>query len=95
MHVTKAKALHLQLLHSVFFFDNAYDGDGLKVEEVIKRGPFAVRKTDVTAGCIIEKIDGEPILKGKDYNYMLDGKAGKRVIVSVYNPTTKKRFDVW
>ena len=76
------------------FFDNAYDGDGLKVEEVIKRGPFAVRKTGVTAGCIIEKIDGEPILKGKDYNYLLDGKAGKRIIVSVYNPTNKKHFDV-
>lgn len=76
------------------FFDNTYDGDGLKVEEVIKRGPFAVRKTGVTAGCIIEKIDGEPILKGKDYNHMLDGKAGKRVIVSVYNPDGKKRFDV-
>lgn len=76
------------------FFDNTYDGDGLKVEEVIKRGPFAVRKTGVTAGCIIEKIDGEPILKGKDYNHMLDGKAGKRVIVSIYNPDGKKRFDV-
>ena len=76
------------------FFDNTYDGDGLKVEEVIKRGPFAVRKTGVTAGCIIEKIDGETILKGKDYNHMLDGKAGKRVIVSVYNPDGKKRFDV-
>ena len=76
------------------FFDNTYDGDGLKVEEVIKRGPFAVRKTGVTAGCIIEKIDGEPILKGKDYSHMLDGKAGKRVIVSVYNPDGKKRFDV-
>lgn len=76
------------------FFDNTYDGDGLKVEEVIKRGPFAVRKTGVTAGCIIEKIDGELILKGKDYNHMLDGKAGKRVIVSVYNPDSKKRFDV-
>ncbi len=76
------------------FFDNTYDGDGLKVEEVIKRGPFAVRKTGVTAGCIIEKIDGDPILKGKDYNHMLDGKAGKRVIVSVYNPDGKKRFDV-
>lgn len=76
------------------FFDNTYNGDGLKVEEVIKRGPFAVRKTGVTAGCIIEKIDGEPILKGKDYNHMLDGKAGKRVIVSVYNPDGKKRFDV-
>ena len=25
---------------------------------------------------------------------MLDGKAGKRIIVSVYNPTNKKHFDV-
>lgn len=53
-----------------------------------------MRNTGVTAGCIIEKIDGEPILKGKDYNYLLDGKAGKRVIVSVYNPANKKHFDV-
>lgn len=76
------------------FFDNAYEGDGLKVEEVIKRGPFAVKKTGVEAGCIIEKIDGEPILAGKDYNYMLDGKTNRPVRVSVYNPKTKKRFDV-
>ena len=76
------------------FYDDTYDGDGLKIEEVIKRGPFTVRNTGVTAGCIIEKIDGEPILKGKDYNYLLDGKAGKRVIVSVYNPANKKHFDV-
>ena len=76
------------------FFDNTYDGDGLKIEEVIKRGPFAVSKNGVTKGCIIEKIDGQPILKGKDYNYMLDGKAGKRIRVSVYNPEKKQRFDV-
>ena len=41
------------------FIDDKYDGDGLKIEEVIKRGPFAVKDTGVTAGCIIEKIDGE------------------------------------
>lgn len=29
------------------FFDNDYEGDGLKVEEVINRGPFAVRNTGV------------------------------------------------
>lgn len=76
------------------FFDETYDGDGLKVEEVIKRGPFAVKNTGVTKGCIIEKIDGEPILKDKDYYYMLDGKSGRNVRASVYNPATKKRFDV-
>ena len=30
-------------------------------------------------GCIIEKIDGEAIKAGKDYNALLDGKAGKTV----------------
>ena len=76
------------------FFDNAYAGDGLKIEEVLKRGPFAVRKTNVTAGCIIEKIDGEKIGKGMDYNFLLDGKINKPVRISIYNPSTKKRFDV-
>lgn len=76
------------------FFDETYDGDGLKVEEVIKRGPFVVKNTGVTKGCIIEKIDGDSILKNKDYNYLLDGKSGRNVRVSVYNPATKKRFDV-
>ena len=65
------------------FFDNNYDGDGLLVEEVIKRGPFAVKNTGVTAGCIIEQIDGHPIKAGEDYNWMLDGKAGKPVNVTV------------
>ena len=76
------------------FIDDKYDGDGLKIEEVIKRGPFAMKNTGVTAGCIIEKIDGEKILKDSDYNYMLDGKAGKPVRISVYNPSDKKRFDI-
>lgn len=76
------------------FFDNEYDGDGLRVEEVIKRGPFAVKNTGVHKGCVIEKIDGQPILKGQDYTSLLDGKAGRRVRVSVYDPAKKKRFDV-
>ncbi len=76
------------------FLDNTYEGDGLRVEEVIKRGPFDVKKTGVTPGCIIEKIDGHNILAGEDYNWMLDGKAGKPIHVTVFNPTTKKRSDV-
>lgn len=76
------------------FLDDSYQGDGLKVQEVIKRGPFDVKKTGVTAGCIIEKIDGHDILAGEDYNWMLDGKAGKPIHVTVYNPQSKKRSDV-
>ncbi len=76
------------------FFDNSYEGDGLKVEEVIDRGPFAVRNTGVKKGCVIEAIDGQKILKGADYTSLLDGKAGKMTRISVFDPSKKKRFDV-
>ena len=76
------------------FFDNDYEGDGLKVEEVINRGPFAVRNTGVKKGCIIEAIDGQKIAKGSDYTSLLDGKAGKMTRVSVFDPSRKKRFAV-
>lgn len=76
------------------FFDNDYEGDGLKVEEVVNRGPFAVRNTGVKKGCIIEAIDGQKIAKGSDYTSLLDGKAGKMTRVSVFDPSRKKRFDV-
>lgn len=75
------------------FFDPNYEGDGLKIQEVIKRGPFAVKKNEVTAGCIIEKIDGEAIKAGKDYNTLLDGKSGKNVRLTIKN-TKGKTFDL-
>jgi Tol biopolymer transport system component/C-terminal processing protease CtpA/Prc len=69
------------------FFDTAYNGDGLFVKEVVKRGPFAVKNTGVTAGCVIEQIDGNTIKAGEDYYWMLDGKAGKPVRVTVRRPS--------
>ena len=76
------------------FFDDTFTGDGLKIKEIISQGPFAVKKTDVVPGCIIEKIDGQPVLKDTDYYPMLDGKAGKTVRLAIYNPANGKRFNV-
>ena len=76
------------------FYDQDYNGDGLKIAEVIKRSPLALQNTSVKAGCIIEKIDGQKIVRDSDYNYMLDGKVGKPVRLSVFNPQTNKRFNV-
>lgn len=84
----------LQTAYLGVFLDNDYEGNGLKIEEVIKRSPLTQKETGVTAGCIIEKIDGQEIVKDADYNYMLDGKAGKPVRLSIFNPQTKKHFDV-
>ncbi len=65
------------------FFDPAYEGDGLKIQEVLRRGPFAVRDTKVKAGDIIEAIDGQPVKAGEDYNALLDGKVGRQVRITM------------
>ena len=65
------------------FLDEAWTGDGLKIKEIIKRGPFAVKNTGVKAGDIIESIDGVKIVAGADYNMLLDGKAGKPVRIGI------------
>lgn len=65
------------------FFDETWEGDGLKVKEVIRRGPFDVKTTGVKAGDIIESIDGVKILARADYNCLLDGKAGRQVRIGI------------
>ena len=59
------------------FYDESYKGDGLKIAEVVKGSPLAVRNTGVKAGDIIEAIDGTPIKKGEDFYPLLSGKTGK------------------
>lgn len=76
------------------FLDDTYEGDGLKIKEIIKRSPLTQFPNDVKPGCIIEKIDGEPVLAGQDYYPLLEGKVGERIRLSVYDPETSKRFDV-
>ena len=76
------------------FYDDTYTGNGLKIKEIMAKSPFTLKKCDVTPGCIIEKIDGQPIEAGKDYFPLLEGKAGKKVLLAIYNPANGKRFNV-
>ena len=74
-------------------FDVNYDGDGLLIDEVLEKGPFDKNNSKVEAGNIIEKIDGIEIAKDMDYYPLLNKKVGKQVLVSIYNPDTKKRWE--
>lgn len=65
------------------YFDDTYDGDGLKVAEVIKRGPLSTRKADIMPGDVILEIDGTPIEKGKEYYSLLEGKVGRNTALKV------------
>ena len=76
------------------FYDDTYTGHGLKIKEIMAKSPFTLKKCDVTPGCIIEKIDGQLIEAGKDYFPLLEGKAGKKVLLAIYNPANGKRFNV-
>lgn len=65
----------------------------MKIEEIIAKGPLTKADTKIKPGCIIEKIDGTNIKSGEDYYPLLSGKAGKQVLLSVYDPATKERFE--
>lgn len=76
------------------FFDDTHTGNGLKIKEIMAKSPFAIKKCEVTPSCIIEKIDGKIIEAGMDYFPLLEGKVGKKVLLSMFNPANGKRFEV-
>ena len=74
-------------------FDWNYQEKGMKIAEVIEKGPFDHSRTKVKAGCIIEKINGEELAPDKDITALLNNKAGKKTLVSLYNPQNKERWE--
>ena len=74
-------------------YDWTYTGKGLKVDEVVEGTPFDNHRSKMVAGVIIEKIDGQEITPEKDYTSLLNDKARKKTLVSLYNPTTKERWE--
>ncbi len=76
------------------FYDSTYEGDGLRIKGILKGGPLTLIDSKVVPGTIIEAIDGENILKDKDYSHMLDGKAGRKVRLTVKIPGKGESTDV-
>lgn len=74
-------------------YDWTYRGDGLLITEVIEKGPFDRKTSRVTPGCIIEKINGETLKADLDYTPLLNGQTGKKMLVSLYNPSSGERWD--
>ena len=59
----------------------------------MEKGPFDHARSKVKVRDIIEKIDGQEITPESDYSVLLNGKAGKKTLVSLYNPQTKERWE--
>ena len=75
------------------FYDYGYSGNGVKVAEVIQGGPVDLAASTIKAGDIIEAIDGTTIDASMDFYKLLNRKAGKYTLLSVYDPAANKRWD--
>ncbi len=72
------------------FYDPTYDGDGLKVTEVVGGSPLGTKKADVRPGDIILSIDGKRIEAGKDYYPLLEGKSGRKTLLEILRSGGKR-----
>lgn len=75
------------------FYDETHTGKGLLIAEVMKKGPFDKKASKAKAGVIIEKIDGVEILPEMNFYPLLNRKARKYTLVTLFDPATNERWE--
>ncbi|MCX6156041.1 MAG: S41 family peptidase [Candidatus Kapabacteria bacterium] len=75
------------------FYDYSYKGQGLKIAEILLGGPLDKSTLKVRAGDIIEKIDREDIKDYIDFYALFNRKAGKFMLLSLFNPKNNERWE--
>jgi Tol biopolymer transport system component/C-terminal processing protease CtpA/Prc len=76
------------------FYDAAYKGNGVKIDELIKDGPLDKSDITIKPGSIIEAIDGEQITPDKDLAQYLNRKAGKNTLLTIVDGNIKKEVSI-
>jgi len=79
-------------------FDDRYQGPGMKIAEVLKRGPADKRNLSLKAGEIILGIDRNELTQKTNVSSLLNGKVGDMVLLDVTSdpkdPKAKRRVEV-
>ncbi len=65
------------------YFDNDYDGDGLKIVEILPKSPLNYANDKIKVGTIITSIDGVELKKNVNYLSLLNHKVGKKVLLGL------------
>ncbi len=76
------------------FLDYDHEGKGILITEVLQGGPLDKAAFNVKPGMIIEGIDGETIAADKDVARYLNRKAGKFVLLELFDPESKERKQI-
>jgi len=74
-------------------FDDSFEGPGIKIIEIIDKSPLLQADSKIKPGTIIEKIDGIEITADINYYVLLNHKAGKYTLLSLYDPDSGDRWD--
>ena len=75
------------------FYDNTYTGNGVKIAEIIAKSPLIQDGSLIKNGDIIEKIDGVNISNDTTLFMLLNRKAGKFILLSLFDDKSGKRWD--
>lgn len=74
-------------------YDMNYDGEGLRIAEIIDKGPLSRAGSKATAGDIIERINGREVSFGSSLADMMNNLTGKKTLVSLRDPRTGAEWD--
>ncbi len=72
------------------FLDDTYEGDGLRILELVPGTPLT-RQKGIGPGSVITHIDGQAIKAGQDYYPLLAGKAGRYTRLTVKDAKGKAK----
>lgn len=71
--------------------DESHTGEGIKIAEILSGGPLSTRKVAAKPGETILAIDGKKIGARQDYYPLLEGKANKKIRLTIVGTDGKKR----
>lgn len=79
-------------------FDESYKGPGLKIAEILKRGPADKRGLGLNVGDIILALDREELNERTNLSRLLNNRAGEVVLVDVVtnpaDPKSRRRIEI-
>ena len=80
--------------HLGVFFDETYDGDGLRIVEILRQGPLDIPGKGIKPGVIIRAVNNRPILQDEDWLPLLNRTVGRRTLLTLYDPVSRKEWNV-
>ncbi len=76
------------------FYDNDYQGDGIRIKEVIKGGTLYIADPEIKEGDIITAINGTEIKAGTDWYPLLRMQGGKKMAIKI-KKSGKKEVEMY